>query len=116
MATMNKRVVAAVVLGILLAGCGGTNDSLSDNPDPTYGPAISEAEAVRIAQDVTPGEVVETVADTDRGVAVFDVITRDDDGNLTSTQVAANTGEVLKAERLLPDGRVPADGGPVEAP
>jgi hypothetical protein len=111
------RTTAGALLAVaLLGGCGGTDDTLADNPDPTWGPAISQDEAVRIAGQVTAGDVVEVRQDSDRGVLVFDVITQDADGVLTLTQVAANTGEVLKAEQLLPDGRVPSDGGGVEAP
>jgi uncharacterized membrane protein YkoI len=116
MQSRRATVVAALAVVALLAGCGGTDDTLSDNPDPTYGPAISQAEAVRIAGEATPGELVEVREDADRGVLVFDVITKDSAGTLTLTQVAANTGEVLKAEQLLPDGRVPSDGGTVESP
>ena len=116
--TQSRRTAAAAILAVvmLLAACGGTDDTLADNPDPTWGPAISQDEAVRIASETTPGDVVEVRQDADRGVLVFDVITRDADGVLTLTQVAANTGEVLKAEQLLDDGRVPSDGGEVEAP
>jgi uncharacterized membrane protein YkoI len=115
----SRRATAAAVLVIvtLLGGCSsGTDDTLADHPDPTWGPAISQEDAVRIAGEVTPGDVVEVREDSDRGVAVFDVVTKDADGILTLTQVAANTGEVLKAEQLLADGRVPSDGGEVEAP
>lgn len=114
----SRRSLAAAMLAAitLLGGCGGTDDTLADHPDPTWGPAISQDEAVRIAGEETPGELVEVRQDADRGVLVFDVITRDADGVLTLTQVAANTGEVLKAEQLLSDGRVPSDGGAVEAP
>jgi hypothetical protein len=114
----SRRVAASAILAVvtLLGGCGGTDDTLADHPDPTYGPAISQDEAVRIAGEVTPGDVVEVRKDADRGVLVFDVITKDADGVLILTQVAANTGEVLKAEQLLPDGRVPSDGGGVETP
>jgi uncharacterized membrane protein YkoI len=111
-----RALAGGVLAGALLAGCGGTDDTLADNPDPTYGPAITEEQAVTIAAAVTPGSLVEVRQDADRGVAVFDVVTKDDEGVLTLTQVAANTGEVLKAEQLLPDGRVPSDGGGVEAP
>jgi uncharacterized membrane protein YkoI len=113
-----RAATAAAMLAVvtLLGGCGGTDDTLADHPDPTWGPAISKEEAVRVAGEVTPGELVEVRQEADRGVLVFDVVTKDADGVLTLTQVAANTGEVLKAEELLADGRVPSDGGEVEAP
>ncbi|HYO17112.1 MAG TPA: PepSY domain-containing protein [Dermatophilaceae bacterium] len=114
----SRAATAAALLAVvtLLGGCGGTNDTLADHPDPTFGPAISQDDAVRIAGEVTPGDLVEVLQDADRGVLVFDVVTKDADGVLTLTQVAANTGEVLKAEQLLADGRVPSDGGEVAAP
>ena len=113
-----RATAAAVLVAVtLLGGCSsGTDDTLADHPDPTWGPAISQDDAVRIAGEATPGELVEVRQDADRGVLVFDVVTKDADGVLTLTQVAANTGEVLKAEQLLDDGRVPSDGGGVETP
>jgi uncharacterized membrane protein YkoI len=108
--------VALMLLAFGVAACGGTDDTLADNPDPTYGPSITASEAETIALEATPGTLVETRVDVDRGVLVFDVVVERDDGVLVATQVAANTGEVLKAEQLLEDGRVPSDGGPVDSP
>lgn len=114
-----RRVRATLVglaVALLLAGCGGTDDSLADNPDEVYGPAITEQEAVDTALARTPGEVVAVVVDADRGISVFSVVIRRSDGVLVATTVEANTGEVLKAEQLTDDGRVPGDGGPVDSP
>jgi uncharacterized membrane protein YkoI len=105
-----------VALLVSASACGGTDDTLADNPDPTYGPSITVAEAEAIALEATPGSLVETRTDVDRGVLVFDVVIERDDGVVVATQVEANTGEVLKAEQLLEDGRVPNDGGLIEAP
>jgi uncharacterized membrane protein YkoI len=105
-----------IVTALLTGGCGGTDDSLADNPDPVYGPAITEQQAVDAALAVTPGEVVDVVIDADRGTSVFSVVIRRSDDVLVATTVEANTGEVLKAEQLTEDGRVPGDGGPVNTP
>jgi uncharacterized membrane protein YkoI len=114
-----RRVRATLIglaVALLLAGCGGTDDSLADSPDEVYGPAITEQEAVDAALARTPGEVVDVVVDADRGTSVFSVVIRRSDGVLVATTVEANTGEVLKAEQLTDDGRVPGDGGPVDSP
>lgn len=111
-----RTVLVGVAVAIVATGCGGTDDSLADNPDPVYGPAITEQQAVDAALTVTPGEVVDVVVDTDRGMSVLSVVIRRSDGVLVATTVEANTGEVLKAEQLTDDGRVPGDGGPVDTP
>ena len=116
-ATRPVRLVAVTVLGAFLAGgCGGTDDTLADNPDPVYGPAITEQQAVDAALAATPGEVVEVIIDADRGTSVFSVVIRRPDDVLVATTVEANTGDILKAEQLTDDGRVPGDGGPVDTP
>jgi uncharacterized membrane protein YkoI len=111
-----RATIAAVAIAFVVAGCGGTDDSLADNPDPVYGPAITEQQAVDAALAVTAGDVVDVVVDADRGTSVFSVVIRRSDGVLVETTIEANTGEVLKAEQLTDDGRVPGDGGPVDTP
>ena len=56
---LQKRVrpiaASAVLVVTLLGGCGGTDDTLADHPDPTWGPAISQDDAMRIAGRGDPG-------------------------------------------------------------
>jgi hypothetical protein len=115
---MHKRTVATVVVlaALVVAGCGGTDDTLADNPNPTLGPAVTQQAAVDAALQATPGELVEVLVATEDGVATYDVRVRRDDGVLVRTLVSQNTGAVIVSEQLLDDGRVPNDSGLVDLP
>jgi hypothetical protein len=108
--------VGLVVSCLVLAGCGGTDDTLADHPNPTLGPSVTQSAAVAAALEVSPGEVVEVLDDVDNGTLVYDVRVQGEDGVLVRTLVARNTGEVVVVQQLLDDGRVPNDGGPVDLP